>query len=62
MKSQRVTGREKAQEEVVMGLHVALEAEGPDKTDSTKQYKIIVALKKKKKSAADPKELNPRRG
>ena len=44
-----------------MGLHVALEAEGPDKTDSTKQYKIIVALKKKK-SAADPKELNPRKG
>ena len=42
-------------------MHVALEAEGPDKTDSTKQYKIIVALKKKrKKSAADPKELNPR--
>ena len=45
---------------MVLGLHVALEAEGPDKTDSTKQYKIIVVLKKKKKSAADPKERNPR--
>jgi hypothetical protein len=49
----------KKAQEVVLGLLHALEAEGPDKIDSTKQYKIIVQLNKKK-SAADPKEQNPR--